>query len=165
MALYEFHPGQDIFETKADILVNPVNRVGTMGGGLALAFKQRYPAMFQSYHDHCLRFMDLHEGWLSHSYFDDSGVIIWNLPTKDHWRENSDIGLIFAAMLELVQTVNTLAPIRATKDKTTIVAIPKLGSGLGRLDWKDVRPVITSTIDNYAKEIEGVKYLILGEDE
>ena len=33
----------DIFNAKTEAIVNPVNCVGVMGKGLALAFKQRYP--------------------------------------------------------------------------------------------------------------------------
>lgn len=36
----------DIFSSPAQVIVNPVNTVGVMGKGLALAFKQRYPEMF-----------------------------------------------------------------------------------------------------------------------
>ena len=39
----------DLFATGCEALVNPVNCVGVMGRGLALAFKRRYPAHFASY--------------------------------------------------------------------------------------------------------------------
>ena len=32
----------DIFNSKADVIVNPVNLVGVMGAGLAKQFKERY---------------------------------------------------------------------------------------------------------------------------
>jgi O-acetyl-ADP-ribose deacetylase (regulator of RNase III) len=43
----------DLFETGAHILVNTVNCVGVMGKGVALAFKNRYPAMFRKYREAC----------------------------------------------------------------------------------------------------------------
>ena len=43
----------DIFEYPAHALVNPVNCVGVMGAGLALQFKQRFPAMFDEYRRMC----------------------------------------------------------------------------------------------------------------
>ena len=37
----------DLFESKAQTLVNTVNCVGVMGKGVALEFKKRFPAMFE----------------------------------------------------------------------------------------------------------------------
>ncbi len=39
----------NIFESRADALVNPVNCDGFMGKGLALEFKKRFPEYFHSY--------------------------------------------------------------------------------------------------------------------
>ena len=42
----------DIFQSKAQALVNPVNCVGAMGAGLARQFKNRYPELDRRYrHD------------------------------------------------------------------------------------------------------------------
>jgi len=43
----------DIFDSEAQVIVNTVNCKGVMGKGLALAFKQRYPAMFAVYQQEC----------------------------------------------------------------------------------------------------------------
>ena len=37
----------DIFASRAQALVNPVNCTGVMGAGLALAFKRRFPRCFR----------------------------------------------------------------------------------------------------------------------
>ena len=37
----------DMFESKAQTLVNTVNCVGVMGKGIALEFKKRFPDMFE----------------------------------------------------------------------------------------------------------------------
>ena len=39
----------NIFNTKAQTIVNTVNCVGVMGKGIALVFKLRYPFMFDIY--------------------------------------------------------------------------------------------------------------------
>ena len=39
----------NLFESKAEALVNPVNCVGVMGKGLALEFRRRFPGMFEDY--------------------------------------------------------------------------------------------------------------------
>lgn len=38
----------DMFNSKCEALVNPVNIKGVMGKGLALAFKNKYPAHFEN---------------------------------------------------------------------------------------------------------------------
>lgn len=52
MAHIQYQKG-DIFESKAQVIVNTVNCQGVMGKGLALAFKQRYPDMFATYQQEC----------------------------------------------------------------------------------------------------------------
>ena len=41
----------NIFNTKAQTVVNTVNCVGVMGKGIALVYKLRYPKMFDIYKD------------------------------------------------------------------------------------------------------------------
>lgn len=43
----------DIFQSRAQTLVNTVNCVGIMGKGLALEFKKRFPGMYQDYVKRC----------------------------------------------------------------------------------------------------------------
>ena len=43
----------NIFDSKAHILINPVNCVGVMGKGLAAEFKRRYPEYFKDYVKAC----------------------------------------------------------------------------------------------------------------
>ena len=39
----------DLFQSKAQTLVNTVNCVGVMGKGIALGFKKRFPDMYDEY--------------------------------------------------------------------------------------------------------------------
>ncbi|KAK6538105.1 ADP-ribose 1''-phosphate phosphatase [Orbilia ellipsospora] len=44
----------DIFSAPAgSVLIHACNCVGSWGAGIALAFKQKYPAAYQVYHNHC----------------------------------------------------------------------------------------------------------------
>lgn len=43
----------NIFNSKAQTIVNTVNCVGVMGKGIALVFKLRYPNMFELYQVLC----------------------------------------------------------------------------------------------------------------
>lgn len=120
-----------------EALVNTVNCVGYMGKGIALQFKQAYPANFKAYEKACRA----HEVKPGHMFiFETDSMVnpkyIINFPTKRHWRGKSRIEDIESGLKELIEDVKRLG-IRS-------IAVPPLGSGLGGLDWNIVRPMIDS---------------------
>lgn len=129
-----FHTG-NIFASDAQALVNPVNCVGVMGSGLALAFKQRYRENFSAYVEACgRREVVLGRMFITRcpSLFSDRYII--NFPTKDHWRMPSRLCNIEAGLQDLRCVILRLS-LRS-------IAIPALGCGRGGLAWEDVRPLI-----------------------
>ena len=128
----------DIFAQPAEAIVNPVNCVGVAGAGLALQFKRRHPEAFQAYRRACA------EGRLQPGrmlLFDtgrDTPRWIVHFPTKRHWRDPSAIGDIEAGLRGLAATL--------AGHRIRSVAIPPLGCGLGGLDWRAVRPLITACL-------------------
>ena len=125
----------DIFQSKCEAITNPVNCVGVMGSGLALAFKERYPENFDAYKRAC-ETKELH---LSKSFFFELAGTnepkwIVNFPTKLDWKNPSKIAWIRFGLLRLAKDV------AAKKIKS--IAIPKLGCGKGGLDWTIVKPII-----------------------
>lgn len=136
----------DIFKSQCEALVNPVNIKGVMGKGLALAFKTKYPAHFANYQRACKSGKMATDKVLA--YQEKNGPMIICLATKDDWKDSSKIEYVSAGLDDLVKQIETLG-IRS-------VAIPKLGCGLGGLDWNKVRPLIVekmSTIDGIDVEI------------
>src|SRR5579859_6919210 len=81
----------DIFKSKAQTIVNPVNCEGYMGKGLALAFKERYPDMFVVYQTEC-RTGKLRIG--KPTLYSNSTPWILNFPTMNHWRDPSKLEYI-----------------------------------------------------------------------
>ncbi|MBX9265385.1 macro domain-containing protein, partial [Klebsiella pneumoniae] len=63
---------------------------------------------------------------------------IVNFPTKRHWKGKSRIEDIVSGLEDLVRVVENYN-IRS-------IAIPPLGSGLGGLEWQDVKPLIESAV-------------------
>lgn len=130
----------NLLEAPVDALVNTVNTVGVMGKGIALQFKQAYPAMFRAYEKAC-KAGEVKLGRVH--VFDMGGLVggprwIINFPTKGHWRASSSMSDIESGLLDLVDTIKRLN-IRS-------IAVPPLGCGHGGLDWTDVRPLIESTL-------------------
>lgn len=118
----------NIFNTKAQTIVNTVNCVGVMGKGIALVYKLRYPYMFDIYYDYCKRHLiGIGKLWLYKGKPFDPWVL--NFPTKIHWKYPSKLEYIEAGLKKFVETY---------KDRgITSVAFPLLGVNNGGLD-KDV---------------------------
>ena len=125
----------DILEASAEALVNTVNCVGVMGRGIALQFKKAFPDNYREYVAACRR-GEVKPGRMG--VFETGGAngphYIVNFPTKRHWRGKSRIEDIDAGLKALVVEVQARG-IRS-------IAIPPLGSGLGGLNWSEVRPLI-----------------------
>lgn len=139
-----FIPG-DIFASECAILVNPVNCVGVMGKGLALKFKQRYPAMFGQYKRDCADLLyrpgEVRIVWSENSF--GIGRRICNFATKDHWREPSKVEWIEIGLKGL-----------KTKLHGSSVALPMIGCGLGGLRWVDVEPLVVEILGDCEEKIE-----------
>ncbi len=122
----------DIFESKAQTLVNTVNTVGIMGKGIALGFRQRFPEMYEDYVRRCNR----HEVKLGKPYLYRRMLPphIINFPTKEHWRSVSS----------LADIVNGLKYLEAhiSEWQVTSLAVPPLGCGEGKLEWRVVGPTL-----------------------
>jgi len=139
----------DILKCEAEALVNTVNCVGVMGRGIALQFKRMFPANFKAYAAACKR-QEVQPGRM---FVFDTGELtppryIINFPTKRHWRGKSRMEDIESGLVALVATIRERG-IRS-------IAIPPLGSGLGGLDWAQVRPRIEAAL----RELEDVRVMV-----
>ena len=110
-----------------------------MGAGVAKAFRNKWPDLpkrfgvlvrlegnIVNYHEQQIRY--------------DRDVFIVSFPTKNDWRDNSDIGLIKKSANELMQLANRL--------NWKNVALTKPGCGLGGLKWNEVSKVLEPILDN-----------------
>ncbi len=133
----------NILTEDVEALVNTVNCVGVMGRGIALQFKKAFPGNFQSYAVACKR-EEVKPGQMLVS---ETGQLtnpryIINFPTKRHWRGKSRMEDIDSGLAALA------AEIRSRNIRS--IAIPPLGSGLGGLDWSEVRPRIEATLRGFS---------------
>lgn len=122
----------NILTEDAEAIINTVNCVGVMGRGIALQFKKAFPENFKAYAAACER-KAVQPGRM---FIYDTGETInpryiVNFPTKRHWRGKSHMTDIESGLDALV------ADIRERGIRS--IAIPPLGSGLGGLEWPEVR--------------------------
>lgn len=139
--MFEYKTG-DILAEDAEALVNTVNCVGVMGRGIALQFKNAFPDNFKAYEKACKR-EDVRPGRML--VFETGQLTspryIINFPTKRHWRGKSRMEDIEAGLADLQKVI------RETGIRS--IAIPPLGSGLGGLDWTEVRPRIEEALRGF----------------
>lgn len=132
----------DILKADVEALVNTVNCVGIMGRGIALQFKNAFPENFRAYAAACRR-DEVQPGRMfvfETRTFTNPKYII-NFPTKRHWRGNSRLEDIEAELVALAQEI------RARDIRS--IAIPPLGSGLGGLNWAEVRGRIDAALRGF----------------
>lgn len=134
----------DIFESTAQALVNTVNTVGVMGKGVALGFRKRFPEMYEDYVRRCER----REVRLGTPYLYRRLVPphVINFPTKDHWRSVS----------KLDDIVNGLGYLKSHISEwgITSLAVPPLGCGEGKLEWRVVGPTLYRHLRNLKIPVE-----------
>ncbi len=129
----------DILKDDAEALVNTVNCVGIMGRGVALQFKLSFPENYREYVDACKK-GKVQPGRML--VYDTQRLIhpryIINFPTKRHWKGKSRIEDIEAGLKDLINVIHTY--------KLRSIALPPLGSGLGGLNWREVKTRIESAL-------------------
>ena len=137
--MFDYMTG-DLLCSDAQALVNTVNCEGIMGKGIAYQFKNRFPQNFKEYRQACQSGF-LRPGRLVYCY--EQGKIIINFPTKDKWRNPSEIEYINSGL-------NALLPLMEGLHLDSI-AIPPLGAGNGGLPWASVRKLIEAKLSGAAQ--------------
>ena len=159
----------DMFFSTMQTLTISVNTVGIMGKGLASRAKYQFPDVYVWYQEACRRkwlqmgkpYLYKREQFVDMELADDSATLLganaganakkWFLlfATKRHWREASGLAGIEAGLSWIQEHYK--------REGIQSLAIPALGCGLGRLDWRDVGPVMCRYL--VALDIEVVIYL------
>lgn len=135
----------NIFNTKAQTIVNTVNCVGVMGKGIALVFKLRYPQMFDIYKQHCAaHLINIGKLWLYKG--ESNAPWVLNFPTKTHWKLPSEYTYIEKGLQKFVDSY---------KEKgITSIAFPLLGANNGGLDKNVVMDIMISYLNKCEIPVE-----------
>ncbi len=131
----------------ADALAHGVNCMGVMDAGIAVEFRRRSPLMFAEYRDRCL--VKTHPHRLV-----PGGVFLWrsamresvfNLATQSHPGPCATYDAFSTCM----------ATMRKMADEYGIstIAMPRIGAGLGGLDWERVLALVEAAFDGWGGEL------------
>ena len=136
----------DLLKAKTEAIINTVNCVGVMGKGIALQFKQAFPANYEAYRRAC----EASKVKLGEMFVFDTGSMIFpryiiNFPTKDHWKARSSLA-------NVAEGLNDLRRVLVERDIKS-VAVPPLGCGNGGLNWSEVEPLICEKLG----DVEGIE--------
>lgn len=135
----------DIFQSKAQTLINTVNCVGIMGKGIAAEFKKQDPEMFKDYVVRCER-SEVKPGipYLFKGLMFTHQII--NFPTKSHWRA--------ASRIEDIEKGLKILSAKYKEWDIKSIAIPPLGCGNGQLLWESVGPLIYKYVSKWDIPVE-----------
>ena len=134
---------------EAEALVNTVNTVGVMGKGIALMFKEAFPENTRAYRDACKK----REVKLGKMFVTERPALsgprwIINFPTKGNWRYPSRMKWIVDGLEDLKREI--------LHKNIRSIALPPIGAGSGKLDWKEVRPRIEAAL----RDLEDVDVIV-----
>lgn len=130
----------DILLTKSRAIAHGVAPHDHFTSGLALQLRERWPAMVKDFRHWCHATHPAPgEAWI---WGGPDGVRIVNLvtqaPTPDHFRH----GRPGRASVEHVsRALRSLAKI-AREERLESIALPRLATGVGGLEWAEVRPLL-----------------------
>ena len=115
-----------------------------MGKGIALAFKQRFPDMYDDYVRRC----QAGEVKLGRPYLYPRLIPPWiiNFPTKEHWRSVSRLDAIVEGLTFLTAHYREWG--------IESLAVPPLGCGQGQLEWSVVGPTLYRYLNRLQVPVE-----------
>ena len=122
----------DIFESEGlKAFAHGCTCSGTMDSGVAAAFKKRWPRMFEEYALRCadgrFRLGDVY-------VWNEGDQVVYNLAIQEHWKTRPKLAALVKALDRTVELASHAGIAR--------LGLPRLGAGVGGLDWPRVRKVL-----------------------
>lgn len=136
-----------LFASDATAIGHGVNVDGLMGSGIARQFAKLFPQMYMDYRALCNAKL-LVPGQAQ--VYQTPNLTIYNIASQDRPGRN--------ARLEWLSDGVHAALSHASAVGHSALALPKIGCGIGGLDWNDVAPILTAIESEYNTEVQ-VYYL------
>ena len=102
-----------------------------MGKGIAKDIRNRWPRMYDEYRQRC---QNGHFSIGDVFVWEEGGSVIFNLGTQRSWKTSAEP----SAIKKSLQTMIELAKQRGL----AAIGLPKIGAGLGGLDWQEVKQLL-----------------------
>jgi O-acetyl-ADP-ribose deacetylase (regulator of RNase III) len=134
-----YHVEGDILLSKAHVIAQGVSANDRMNHGLAKTLHEHFPPMHKAFHQWC------------HQHHPKTGEIwVWdalknrlivNLIIKEGGYNNTTNSHLKVDIHSIRHALHALKK-RVAKDKFTSIALPRLATSAGELEWSEVLPVI-----------------------
>ncbi|NOT12503.1 MAG: Appr-1-p processing protein [Methylococcaceae bacterium] len=132
----------DILLSKAQAIVHGVGINDSMNKGLALELGNKYPLLQKDFNRWCHQHdTKPGEAWM---WVGQNNVRIVHLITHERM-ESTDYHYDKATLINVKHALCTLVKIIAF-EKLTSIALPRIGTGFGDLEWDDVWPLIENIL-------------------
>jgi O-acetyl-ADP-ribose deacetylase (regulator of RNase III) len=122
------------------------NCAGAMGKGIAIQFKETFPEMYKEYKKKCtagtFKLGDVFVYRHLNGY-------VFNLATQETWRTKANI-------LSIEQAIKSMLSF-ANESNINQIALPKIGAGLGGLNWQ----IVKYSIEKIATEYSNVELFVV----
>jgi O-acetyl-ADP-ribose deacetylase (regulator of RNase III) len=112
-------------------LAHGCNCAGSMGKGIAVEFRKRFPVMYAKYKKRC------EEGTFKPGdvyMWTDGAITVFNLGTQKSWKTKATLPAVEEALGKMVALAESHGVRR--------VGLPRIGAGLGALPWEKVRGLL-----------------------
>ncbi len=133
----------DILLSDAQVIAHGIATADPFDSGLALALRERFPSMVKDYrHATHAKQPDTGEIWAWGGVNEDGSVRgIVNLLTQGMQSQAKSARPVKAKLEDVNRALRELAK-RVQSDGIKSVALPRLATGVGGLDWAEVKPLI-----------------------
>ena len=118
------------------------NCAGAMGKGIALQFKRKFHKMYLQYNSMCISGNFKPGDVFPYEY--SQNCFVYNLATQKHYAIHGRL-----AKLEHIRKSVKKMLEHAAAHNVTDIALPKIGAGLGGLDWEDVKIALEDVAEDY----------------
>ena len=126
-----------------DTIGHGVNLAGIMRSGIARQIADRWPDILPPYEKACLDRTLVLGGFTT--YTTPDGRLIYNLATQRLTGADARIEAVAIAVQAAVGDCHQRG--------ITRLALPRIGAGIGKLDWADVRTVLADIAESQAVDI------------
>jgi O-acetyl-ADP-ribose deacetylase (regulator of RNase III) len=142
----------DILETSAEAIAHGIAPFDHFNQGLALSLKEEWPSMARDFRHYC-HLVNPKPGsvWI---WPGPRGKRIINLMTQEAPEGEKHSGHPGKASISNVRhALKNLAKL-IKEENIRSLALPRLASGVGGLNWEEVKPLIKEHLDDCGAEIE-----------
>jgi len=110
------------------------NCAGRMARGIAVEFKNRFPIMYKEYRKLCddrqLNIGDVFT-WQASS---KTSIVVFNLMTQKTWMTTAELPAVEKALRGAICQAKSMGIEK--------IGLPRIGAGLGKLPWDDVKKIL-----------------------